>query len=91
MHVPHSPSEALLRGLDEKLDLVSLLCVRGTLELAAGDVAASTAACEEAERFAAELALAPDSPLRKDLATLGARVAASASPDARTAGAPTAR
>jgi len=83
--------EALLRGLDEKLDLVSLLCVRGTLELAAGDVAASTAACEEAERFAAELALAPDSPLRKDLATLGARVAASASPDARTAGAPTAR
>jgi tetratricopeptide (TPR) repeat protein len=66
--------EVLLRGLGEKLDLATLLCVRGNLELAAGETAAAAAACDEAARCAAELALASGSALRNDIAKLRAGI-----------------
>ncbi len=66
--------EVLLRALGEKLDLATLLCVRGNLELGADETATAAAACDEAERCAAELALASGSALRNNIAKLRAGI-----------------
>jgi predicted ATPase/class 3 adenylate cyclase/Tfp pilus assembly protein PilF len=77
--------ETLLREVGEKLDLAELLRVRGHLELGAGATSVAAAACDEAERCVEDLALAPDSKLRTDVARLRADIdsaARSGAPDA---------
>ena len=74
--------EAHLRALDEKLALASLLCLRGQLELAAGEPEHARRSLDEARTGAEALGLDPDSKLWKEIAALR---------EAIDAGRPTAR
>lgn len=62
--------EAQLRAVDEKLELVSLLCVRGRLALAMGDAWRAQATLTEAEGGARALDLDTDSKLWNEIAAL---------------------
>lgn len=62
--------EAHLRAVGEMLDLVGLLCLRGRLELAAGEAARAQATLAEADSVARELDLHADSTLWKEIAAL---------------------
>nr|HET7860379.1 hypothetical protein [Caldimonas sp.] len=69
--------EAQMRAIDDRLDLVELLCVRVRLELACGDRAAAQASLDDATRGAEALRLDPQSRLWSDLAALRAALARS--------------
>ncbi len=62
--------EAQLRAVDEKLDLVGLLCLRGRLEFAAREPARALATLAEADSGARALGLDADSKLWKEIAAL---------------------
>ena len=62
--------EAQLRAVDEKLELMSLLCLRGRLELAAGESTRAQATLAEADSGARALDLDADSKLWKEIAAL---------------------
>jgi hypothetical protein len=59
-----------LRAVDERLELVSLLCRRGRLELAAGEAAGAQASLAEADSGARTLNLDADSKMWKEIAAL---------------------
>lgn len=62
--------EAHLRAVGETLDLVGLLCLRGRLELAAGEAARAQATLAETDSVARELDFDADSQLWKEIAAL---------------------
>ena len=70
-------AESLLRQVGDRLELAKLLCVRGQLELGAGDVAAAHEALRAAGALAAECGAGPDSDAGRDIAKLGALLAPS--------------
>ena len=62
--------ETHLRAVDQKLALVSLLCLRGRLELGAGEPERAQRSLDEANTVAEDLGIDPDSRLWKELAAL---------------------
>ena len=63
-------AEVRLRAVGEKLELTGLLCLRGRLELAAGEPERARAMLEEANSGAEALDLDPGTKVWKEIAAL---------------------
>ncbi len=69
-------SEAILRALDARLDLVKLLCARAELEQESGNTAAARCTLDEAEGLVARSGAGPGSELARLLAAVRQRLTA---------------
>jgi hypothetical protein len=65
--------EAILRELDERLELAKLVCFRAELAFERGEAGIARTLLEEVEAITAPLGLTPESELGRTVATLRAR------------------
>ncbi len=62
--------EAVLRAIEDPVELANLLCARGRANVAAGDIGQARLALAEVEQIAARIDATPDSGLGRELALL---------------------